>query len=537
MNGLMHARAVSLSCCLSWPFFIMLIFLLQSSLVLSILFLLYCITLRGTTLHSLSRTVLSLIVLCSLLLPACRVKLSDGNRMATRFHHMENTVRHTLSPTSSPQHVRSMCLQHEEPAMQEKPIPFTLGDALLLIYILASGFLLLRYLLALARYVQLIRQSQRAFRVGKVRVYTHPGIASPISWGRTVVLSPDDLHADFPVLVDGTSCHRHSPLLRHELAHIRLFHTLDRLLCDVFVRFLWFCPFSWLLRAELEALHEFQADAYVVRDGMEQDAYSALLVQKATHPLPLCAVHGWHASQIKHRLRMLYALRSHPAAGWRALILLPAVCVMTVCLAVPSKAVHVMQQVLPPVTAPVNHVQFTQSLPSADPAEAITEPSRENQSTFPADVEAEENTVHYVSRRLTTESIAELAHSFGLPEEAGYSSIVTIDGLTDAAVQYRVDDTPCDAATFARHASVHFDEAHRTVWAFGKKGCHRALKAVPRLHAQQLYGVDAEVLVVYTQTAPPASPPVQRTMVVDGTDLYTVTSVYQADTSFYNKET
>lgn len=511
----------------------MLIFLLQSSFVLSVLYFLYFVTLRRTTLHALSRAVLLLVVTCSLLLPAFRLTLSEGNSVLAHFRHIENTICRTLSSAPTVQRVQWVSLQQTEPATTETALPFTVGEALLFLYCLVTFVLLLRYLLSLLHYAQLLCQSRRAFRVGKVRVYVHPAVASPISWGRTVVLSPADLRADRETTVHDaahSSSRLRFPLLRHELAHIRLCHTPDRLLCDVAARLWWFCPAAWWLRADLEALHEFQADADVVQHGVARKLYGTLLVQKVVNPHPFCAVHGWRASQIKRRLRMLYARRSRPVVAWRVLLLLPAVFLMAFCLAVPAEVMHAVQQVLPPMTASAI-AKSAVAFPSAvEPPTEFVELSEVAEPALPADAKSEEAAEQYVSRRLCTESIDKLASDFGLPADENYTTIVTINEVTDvSALQYRVNDTPCDAATFARHAAVHFDEAHATVWAFGKQGSHSGLKALPRLYARQHYGVDAEVLVVYTDETPLVNPPEERRLVTNGTDLYTVTTIYNKE--------
>lgn len=507
----------------------MIINLLQSSLVLSVLYLVYRLTLHRLTLHALSRAVLVLIVLCSLLLPAFRPTLPAEDGVVAEVQQAEQTLRRVLvtaPQAESTQHVQGIRADEAGATMKQTRTPLTPGNALLALYVVVAALLLARYALSLGRYALLLRRSRRVFRVGHVRVYTHSGVASPVSWGRTLVLSPDDLRGDLltpagPAV--NSSQHRHGPLLRHELAHIRLGHTLDRLLCDVAARLWWFCPAAWLLRADLETVHEFQADAHVVRHGVERTAYSALLVQRAAHPLPLCAVQGWRSSQTKRRLRMLYALRTRPATGWRALLLLPAVYVLAVCMAAPAEVTRPVQQALSPTGAAPGDVAAPKSLPAVPEAEtAVPAPIPEAPAAQPVATEPEEDAAHYVTRRLTTESIADLAHSFGLPGDTDYSSIVTIDGVADADVQYRLDGNPCDAATFARHATVHFDEAHGTLWAFGKKDRHAALQAVPRSQARQLYGTDTEVLAVYTHEAPRANPPEERIMVTNGTDLYTV---------------
>ena len=46
---------------------------------------------------------------------------------------------------------------------------------------------------------------------------------------------------------------------------------------------------------------------------------------------------------------------------------------------------------------------------------------------------------------------------------------------------------------------------------------------------RQHYGVDAEVLVVYTDETPPVNPPEERRLVTNGTDLYTVTTIYNKE--------
>ena len=508
----------------------MLIFLFQSCLVLSVLYAVYRLTLRHTTLHGLSRAVLLLIMGCSLLLPAFRLSLSDESRVVARFHHLEKCLRLTLSAPSSTtatQHVQGVGLRRGETRGTVAAAPPTVGEAALCLYIMVTCCLLARYLLALMRYARLLRHSRRAFRVGKVRVYTHPGVASPVSWGRTLVLSPDDLRADLltPVGHAGSGAsHRHSPLLRHELAHIRLCHTLDRVVCDVAARLWWFCPVALLWRADLEAVHEYQADSRVVGRGVELEAYSALLVERATSTYPRCAVHGWQASQVKLRLRMLYALHSRPVVAWRALLLLPAVCVLAVCLAVPAEVARVVQPGAAPMQVSRSRADASPSLPVVAPAMEVTTPTAGAPSAPPAAAEASEDAALYISRRLTSMSIAELADDFGLTAETGYNCIVTVDGVGDAtAVEYRVDDVPCDAATFARHAAVHFDHEHATLWAFGKEGRQSGLKAVPRDQARLQYGVDAEVLAVYTREAPPARPGKQHTLVAEGSGLYTIT--------------
>jgi len=50
-------------------------------------------------------------------------------------------------------------------------------------------------------------------------------------------------------------------LLAHELAHVRSWHSADKLLMQLLIALFWFCPPVYLLHKQLELLHELEADA------------------------------------------------------------------------------------------------------------------------------------------------------------------------------------------------------------------------------------------------------------------------------------
>ena len=45
-------------------------------------------------------------------------------------------------------------------------------------------------------------------------------------------------------------------ILVHEVAHIRKRHSIDLLVADICIFFQWFNPASWLLKQELQNIHE-----------------------------------------------------------------------------------------------------------------------------------------------------------------------------------------------------------------------------------------------------------------------------------------
>lgn len=73
-------------------------------------------------------------------------------------------------------------------------------------------------------------------------------------------------------------------VLVHETAHVRQGHTIDLALIEGYCLFFWMNPFAYLLKRELRQVHEFLADAYVLRAGHQLAAYLQLLKQLTLYP-------------------------------------------------------------------------------------------------------------------------------------------------------------------------------------------------------------------------------------------------------------
>ncbi len=94
--------------------------------------------------------------------------------------------------------------------------------------------------------------------------------------------------------------------------HIRQRHTLDVLLMELLVIFLWFNPVVYWYRNRLKELHEFIADQAVVKDYSSY-AYASMLVQAQLKHRKPQLLHTFH-SFIKKRLLML---QNRPSNNWR----------------------------------------------------------------------------------------------------------------------------------------------------------------------------------------------------------------------------
>ena len=147
-----------------------------------------------------------------------------------------------------------------------------LAVAALLMLRLLSGFVLVRWF-ALRAYPlyedgwhELNRELAHAIGLkDSVHLLGSPHIATPITWGRTVML---------PSSAEDWSDERRRVVLLHELAHIRrkdaLAHMFAQLACAVY----WFHPLVWKAAARMRAEAERACDDLVLRTGTRASVYA-----------------------------------------------------------------------------------------------------------------------------------------------------------------------------------------------------------------------------------------------------------------------
>ena len=83
----------------------------------------------------------------------------------------------------------------------------------------------------------------------------------PFSWMKYIVLSREDYEGG------------HTQILTHEKAHISLKHSWDIIFLDFITALQWFNPAIWMIKSDLRAIHEFEADDAVLRSGVDVKEY------------------------------------------------------------------------------------------------------------------------------------------------------------------------------------------------------------------------------------------------------------------------
>ena len=111
-------------------------------------------------------------------------------------------------------------------------------------------------------------------------------------------------------------------MLKHELTHIEQYHSYDKLFVAFTTYLFWINPFFWLIRKELEVVHEFIADEEAVA-GDDAAALAEMLLKAHYHSNILSIGQSFFYSSIKRRIIMLTSSKKVSYSYARRLLILP----------------------------------------------------------------------------------------------------------------------------------------------------------------------------------------------------------------------
>uniref|UniRef100_UPI003FF0DFDD M56 family metallopeptidase n=1 Tax=Alistipes shahii TaxID=328814 RepID=UPI003FF0DFDD len=268
----------------------LMIYSLKVGVCLAVFYLFFKLLLSRETFHRFNRIVVLGAMFLSFVLPLCVItvyreipvlpEIPDGEAVATAF---------------------------AEPLSEPFPWEMLAGAA----FLLGAAATLLWTLCSLIGVLRLIRGGRRErLEDGAVLVRTERPV-TPFSWGRYIVMSERDL------------AENGGAILLHERAHLRLRHSLDLIVTDVAGCLQWFNPAMWLLRRELRAIHEYEADEAVLDSGVDARSYQMLLIKKAAGGRWYSIANSFNHSKLKKRITMMLKEKSSPWARLKYLYVLP----------------------------------------------------------------------------------------------------------------------------------------------------------------------------------------------------------------------
>jgi hypothetical protein len=112
-------------------------------------------------------------------------------------------------------------------------------------------------------------------------------------------------------------------VLEHEKAHISQRHTTDHLFAHALAVFQWFNPLAWQIRKALKTTHEYIADRQVLERGYERIDYQALLLKQVIGYHSVELVNNFNLKPIKKRIAMMNKTKSGLGARLKAGLVAP----------------------------------------------------------------------------------------------------------------------------------------------------------------------------------------------------------------------
>ncbi|WP_286140491.1 M56 family metallopeptidase, partial [Duncaniella freteri] len=129
--------------------------------------------------------------------------------------------------------------------------------------------------------------------------------------GQRVILIRDEGIAPFSVMGAIVMSHKDyaesgEMIVAHECCHVRHRHWVDLVMAQLVAVFQWYNPAAWLMREELKAVHEYQADSGVISSGVNPREYQMLLIKKAVGARFPSLANSLNHSKLKKRITMMY---------------------------------------------------------------------------------------------------------------------------------------------------------------------------------------------------------------------------------------
>ena len=290
------------------------IYAIKSAICLALIYIPYMLMLRRETFFRFNRGVLVAILFLSLALPLLNIapwafldqtEVGAMNRAITE-------VGVPMIEIGAP----TMELVDEYASSDQFASTSTVSvgwaDALVAVYILGA---LVVFVVKLVQLLKMLRFMRRGVlwtnREDGVTVYCHARDVVPFSWANRIVISERDYNESG------------REILLHEKAHVRCGHSADVCmvaLCEVLQ---WFNPFVWLLSSSLSDVHEYEADAEVLRAGVNAHSYQMLLIKKAVGSSSYAFANSFNHSLLKKRIAMMLKKKSSPWMRAKALYVIP----------------------------------------------------------------------------------------------------------------------------------------------------------------------------------------------------------------------
>ena len=298
----------------------LLIYILKSAVCLAVFYLFYKLLMSRETFHRFNRfSLLGLMIICSII-PFVRISLNHSTETVQTVISMEEPLMIPVMVDTD------IATETNDSSTMEYIIIFATA-----IYLLGILFFAVMEIVQFRKVLRITRKGKEEDislyvkdNTGNIKLIVTDEKVSPFSWMNRIIISRSDLEENG------------KEILCHEMAHISNNHSIDLILADICILLQWFNPASWLIKSELQNVHEFEADETVIKNGIDAKNYQLLLIKKAVGSRLYSIANSFNHSKLKKRITMMMKKKSSPWARAKYLYILPLAAVAVAAFAHPE---------------------------------------------------------------------------------------------------------------------------------------------------------------------------------------------------------
>lgn len=325
------------------------VYILKSAICMAVFYLFYKLLLTRDTFHRLNRITLLGCMALSCLIPLVHYTVEQPMLVNQPMLELEDFVLMNAGYA-------------EVVTEQAAPVPFNWFTVVVLVYVLGAVAFLIYHAWSVVSMLSLLRKCTVQEISGNYKLVIHNQTLPPFSWMRYIIISQQDLDENASVF------------LEHEKAHISCKHSYDLLLATLFTIVQWFNPAAWLLKKELQSIHEYEADDRVLNGGIDAKTYQILLIKKAAGGRLYTLANSFNHSSLKKRIAMMLKTKSSAWARLKYAFVLP-VSVLAITAFARPEVVNLSQEMeavtVEELTATVSKVTEKVSTPHIQEVEKV----------------------------------------------------------------------------------------------------------------------------------------------------------------------
>ena len=280
-----------------------LIYLIESSALLAVFYLLYALVLKKETFFGLNRFFLLGIVVLSLIFPVVSFDISHGNLAAVdspvaeiskfRKSYYDAMAEWEYENFNQSGNLKDANSENSESTLSGVDWLDILTKLIAGIYVIGIVFCLSKMFWSVRWLLKMIR-IHPVEKVDGVTVVKMPNPVAPFSF------------LNYAFVYEGIiGTPELDQIVAHEKTHIRQRHSVDLIIVQFLAAFQWFNPLIWQLIKSLKTTHEYIADQKIINSGYSLVEYQTLLLSQLISNNSYGLVHNFNLSFIKKRITMM----------------------------------------------------------------------------------------------------------------------------------------------------------------------------------------------------------------------------------------